>query len=62
MVTNAETSAYHARTTANIAKIFGDGGEEQMQRVLSLPSSPLAEGLLQRLNPSLYKGERDSLR
>lgn len=52
MVANADNSAYHARTTENIAKIFGTGGEEQMQRVLALPSRPLADNVLRKIIPS----------
>ncbi|QBF34265.1 glycosyltransferase family 2 protein [Thalassococcus sp. S3] len=53
-VAAADTSAYHARTTANIAKIFG-GGEEQMQRVLALSSRPLTDDLLTNLDPRTFK-------
>lgn len=54
-VASAAQSPYHARTTANIARIFGDGSQDgatdQMQKILSLPSHPYSDTVLRRLDP-----------
>ena len=50
-VASAKTSQYHARTTANIARIFGSGGDAQTRKLMSLPSIPYEDSFLRHLNP-----------
>ena len=50
-VASAKTSQYHDRTTANIARIFGDGGAAQTRKLMSLPSRPYADSFLRNLKP-----------
>ncbi|CUK08607.1 hypothetical protein PH7735_03268 [Shimia thalassica] len=54
-VASATGSQYHARTTANIAKIFEGGGEEQLKKLLSLPSKAYADEFLTQLDPRVFK-------
>ncbi|WP_170295156.1 glycosyltransferase family 2 protein [Paracoccus aestuariivivens] len=54
MVAEASSSAYHARTTENISKIFGDGGEQQMEKVRNLPCQPVSRMLLHSVIPKNY--------
>ncbi|MCA0922773.1 glycosyltransferase family 2 protein [Pseudooceanicola nanhaiensis] len=58
-VASAQNSQYHARTTANIAKIFGDGGEDKLHQILALPSRPLADSVLRGLKPMEFRQKTD---
>lgn len=54
-VADSQASPYHARTTENIARIFGDSGADQTARILSLPIQPYADNFLRTLSPGEYR-------
>lgn len=51
----SEDSPYHARTTANIARIFGAGGD-RVEQVLALPSRPYSDRFLLSLDGRAFLG------
>ncbi|WJS86322.1 glycosyltransferase family 2 protein [Paracoccus sp. TOH] len=55
MVAQSNASEYHTRTTENIAKIFGDDSELATQKIMELPCLPASIGVLQGMDPRMYK-------
>ena len=48
-------ATYHARTSQNIARIFGGDADEKIRSLLALPSRPLSDGYLHRISPRSFK-------
>lgn len=53
-VSDQAASPYHARTTANIARIFGSDPVEQIARIRALPMRPYVDNVLRTLDPRDY--------
>ncbi|PZQ10783.1 MAG: hypothetical protein DI565_19590 [Ancylobacter novellus] len=53
-VASTTTSQYHARTTENIRRIFGDDSAAQIERLMSLPRRPYADGFLKSIRPDEF--------
>lgn len=50
-VVQSNDSQYHARTSQNIARIFGDGNEEASKTLMSLPKRPISDGFITNIDP-----------
>lgn len=56
-VAQSEHSPYHARTTANISRIFGEGAQDPRAAIAEVPCRPYSDGALKRLDPRSFRVE-----
>ncbi|WP_422018760.1 glycosyltransferase family 2 protein [Roseibium sp.] len=54
----SSSSQYHARTAANISRIFGGNVEEKIKSIMELPRHPIDDCFLQSLAPKKFKKVR----